>query len=59
MSQTILAISFGSKKIGAAYYDEDDSKVHILHDLAEDDDFTTLNSCNFFNFILLYNVYIF
>lgn len=45
MSQKILAVSYNSKKLGAAYYDEDDCKVHILHDIAENEDFSTFSSC--------------
>ena len=40
MSQ-VCALSFSSRRLGAAIYDEDEKEVKLL-DMAEDDDFLVL-----------------
>ncbi|KAI1707352.1 mutS domain V domain-containing protein [Ditylenchus destructor] len=44
MTATILCVSFGARKLGAAVYEEDVTTIRILNDIAEDDDYTILKS---------------
>jgi hypothetical protein len=42
LQQLLCAISYSSKRLGAALYDEDEREVKIMLDIAEDDDFVIL-----------------
>lgn len=45
MSGPTLAISYNSRMLGAALYEEDTCVVRILNDITEDEDFKMLKSC--------------
>uniref|UniRef100_A0AC34FU49 Uncharacterized protein n=1 Tax=Panagrolaimus sp. ES5 TaxID=591445 RepID=A0AC34FU49_9BILA len=44
MSNIYLALSYKNFHLGAAFYDEETEAIHILNDIAEDDEFSSLSN---------------
>uniref|UniRef100_A0A914Z3G0 DNA mismatch repair protein MutS core domain-containing protein n=1 Tax=Panagrolaimus superbus TaxID=310955 RepID=A0A914Z3G0_9BILA len=44
MSNIYLALSYKNFHLGAAFYDEESEAIHILNDIAEDEDFSSLSN---------------
>ena len=44
MSNIYLSLSYKNYHLGAAFYDEESEAIHILNDVVEDEEFTSLST---------------